>query len=119
MAALLPQFVSHIKQHQRGQAEGDNPRGEHQVAAEVVGVQHQDDSIRTSAAGHVAEQYIDRYFFIFRLGIETVDAGQIDEGNLVAGAVVNVSGMVLNRNAGKVSNLLAKPGEAIEESRFA
>ena len=37
-AVLLVQFVGHVEQHERGQAEGDDTSGEHEVGVKVVGV---------------------------------------------------------------------------------
>ena len=70
-------------------------------------------------ARHLAGQHIDRYFLVFRLGSETVDAGQVDERDFFAVRIAHIAGVVFNGDAGKIADLLAQLGQAIEECGLA
>ena len=94
-------------------------RRQHQVAVQVGGIQNHDDRVGARRARHLSSQHIDRYLFVFGFGSETVDAGQIDQRDFLAGGVADVSGVVLDGNAGKIADLLAQTGEPIEERGLA
>ena len=118
-AVLLVQFVRHIQQHQRRQAERNHARGEHEVRIQVVGVQDDDDRVGTRHSGHVALQHLDRNPLVFRLGNEAVDAGQVDERDFFAVGIANVADVVLDGDTGKIADFLAQSGEPIVERGLA
>ena len=119
MAALLAQLVGHVQQHQRGRAQRNNARRQHQVAVQIGGIQNQDDGVRTRCAGHLSGQHIDRDFLVFGLGRETVNARQVDERDLVPLGIAHVAGVMFDGNAGKIADLLAQTGEAVEQRGLA
>ena len=57
-AAAIAQIVRHVQDDQRGQAQRQNGRGQHQVAAQVGGVQNQQDRLRFRRLGAGAVQYV-------------------------------------------------------------
>ena len=119
VAALLAQLVGHIEQHQRRHAQRNHARRQHQVGVQIRRVQHQNDRVRARRARHLAGQHIDGYSFVLGLRCKAVDAGQVDEGDFFAVGVADVSGVVLDRDAGKIADLLAQLGEPIEKSCLA
>jgi hypothetical protein len=84
VAAALLHEVGHVEQDEGGQADGKDGRGEHQLAGEVQGIEDEDDGVGLGGAGHFAAEHVDGDAGIFRVGSEGVDAGQIDEGEVVA-----------------------------------
>ena len=114
MAALLAQFVGHVQQHQRGKAERDDARRQHQVRVQIGGIQHQDDRVRTRRSRHVAVQNVDCDLLVFGFWNEAVDAGQIDQRDLFAVRVANVAGVMLDGDAREIADLLTQLGETIE-----
>ena len=119
MAALLAQLVGHVQQHQRRQAQRDDAARQYQMAMQVGGIQNHDDRVRAWRARHLSGQDIDRYLFIFGLGSQTVDAGQIDERDLMAFEVAHVSGVVFDGDAGEIADLLPQTGEPVEQGGLA
>ncbi len=115
MATLLAQFVGHVQQHQGRQAERNDASRQYQMAVQIGGIQNHDDGVRTWRAGHFSVQDIDRYLFVFRLGSQTIDAGQIDQRDFVAIGIAHISGMVFNGDTGKIADLLAQASEPIEK----
>jgi hypothetical protein len=117
-AARLHQ-VAHVEQHQRGQADGKHRRGEHELAGEVQGIENQQNGVGLGRAGHFAAQHVDGDARVFRVGSERVDAGQIDEGEVVAADAGHEAHALLDGDAGVVGDLLAQAGEAVEERGLA
>ena len=64
-------------------------------------------------------QDVDGDASVFRIGIEAVDAGEIDEGEVGAADAVEAADALLDGDAGVVGDFLAEAGEAIEEGGFA
>lgn len=56
---------------------------------------------------------------VFRVGIEAVDAGEIDEDEVAASDAAEFAEVLLDGDAGVVGDLLAQTGEAVEERGFA
>ena len=119
LAAAGLEQVRHIKQHERRQAERKNRRRQHQLPVEVHAVQHEQHGIRRGHARHVALQHVDRDARVFGVGRERVDAGQIDEREVRAAEALHRAGVVLDRDAGIVRDLLAHSGQPIEECGLA
>ena len=119
LPALLVQLVGHVEQDQRGQSHGDDAPGQHQMPVQVVGVQHQDDGVGTLGAAHFAVENIHGYFFVFRLGIEAVDAREVDQRHLFARVQAKGADVVLHGDAGEISYSLPQSGEAIEQRGLA
>ncbi len=119
LTALLVQLVSHVEQHQGGQSQGDDAPGQDQMAVQVIGVEDEDDRVGQLGAGHAAVEHIHRDALILRLGIEAVNAGQVNQVDLVAALQTIAAGVVLHGDAGEVANLLAQSGQAVEERGFA
>ena len=117
-AARLHQ-VAHVEQDQGGQAERKDRRGQHQLAGEVQGIENQQDSVGLGRAGHFAAQHVDGDAGILRVGGEGVDAGQVDEGEVVAADAGHQAHALLDGDAGVVGDLLAQTGQAIEKSGLA
>ena len=69
--------------------------------------------------GILAAQHIDGDAGIFRVGGERVDAGQVDEGEVVAADAGHEAHALLDGDAGIVGDLLAQAGQAIEKCGFA
>ena len=119
MTALLTQLVGHVQQHQRWQAQRDDAARQYQMAMQVGGIQNHDDRVRAWRARHLSAQDIDRYLFIFGLGSQTINAGQIDQRHLMAFEVAHVSGMVFDGDAGEIADFLTQTGEPVEEGGLA
>ena len=66
LALALAQVVGKIQDDQRRNAERQDGRGQHQVPAQVGGVEHQQDGIRFGRIGAIAGEHIVRHLFIFR-----------------------------------------------------
>ncbi len=94
-------------------------RGKHELTGEVQGVENDEDGIGLGRAGHLAAQDVDGDAGVFRVGVEGVDAGEIDEGEVFAADAGHEAHTLLDGDAGEVGYLLAKAGEAIEKSGFA
>ena len=75
MAAASLHQVAHVEQNQGRQSQRQHWRGQHQLASEVQGIEHQQHGIRLGRAGHFAAQHVDRNAGVFRIWIERVDAG--------------------------------------------
>ena len=110
LAAARLHLVGHVEQHQRGQADGEDRRGQHQLAVHVGGVEHQQDAVRLGHAGHLAGEHVDRDAGVLGVGGERVDSGQIDEGKVAAADGLHAAGVVLHRDAGIVCDLLPHSG---------
>ena len=119
LAALLVQLVGHVEQHQGGESESDDAPGQNQMAVQVIGVEDENDGVGQLRAGHAAVEHIHRDALILRLGIETVNAGQVNQVDLVAALQTIAAGMVLHGDAGEVADLLAQSRQAVEERGFA
>ena len=65
--------------------------------------------------GILSVQDIDRHLFVFRLGSQTIDAGQIDQRDFVAFGITHISGVVFDGDAGKIADFLAQTSEAVEK----
>ena len=52
--------VRHIQQHQGRQTHGQHRSGQHELPVQLQRIEHQQDSVRSGSAGHVALQHIDR-----------------------------------------------------------
>ncbi len=76
-------------------------------------------AVGTRRAGHLAGQHIDGDTCIFGVGGKTVDAGQVDQREVVAADAAHAAGVLLHRHAGIVGDLLAQAGEPVEERGFA
>ena len=111
--------VAHVEQDQSGQAEGEDGCGQHELAGEVERVEDKQDGIGPGGAGHFALEHVDGDAGVFRVGGEGVDAGQVDEGEVVAADAGHEAHALLDGDAGVVGHLLAEAGEAIEESGLA
>ncbi len=111
--------VAHVEQNQRGQAHRQHRRGQHELAGEMQGVQNQQHRVGLGSAGHLAAQHIDGDAGIFRVRGERVDAGQVDEGEVVAAYAGHEAHALLDGDAGVVGHLLAQAGQAVEKSGFA
>ncbi len=67
----------------------------------------------------LAAEHVDGDARIFRVGRERIDAGQIDEGEVVAAHAGHESHALLDGDAGVVGDFLAQAGEAVEERGLA
>ena len=79
LAAAAAQIVRHIEDDQRGQAERQDRRGQHQVAAQVGGIEHQQDGFGLRRVGALAGEHVVGDLLVFRARREAVDARQIDD----------------------------------------
>jgi hypothetical protein len=59
-----------------------------------------------------------RHSLVVGTGLQTIDAGQIDEENVALGGNTSLTGALLDGDTREVSDFLTKAGEAVEESRF-
>ena len=119
LAAAGLHQVAHVEQHEGGQAEGKDGRGQHELAGEVQGIEDEEDSVGLGRAGHFAPEHVDGDAGILREGGEGVEAGEVDEGEVVAAYAGHQAHALLDGDAGVVGDLLAQAGEAIEKSGFA
>ena len=119
LAAAVLHLIGHIQQHQRGQPDGEDRRGQHQLAVHVGGVQDQENAVGLGHAGHLAGQHVDGHACIFGVSRERVDAGQIDEREVAAANGLHTAGVVLHGDAGIVGDLLTHPGKPVEEGGLA
>ncbi len=51
LAAAGFHLVGHVEQHERGQADGEDGRGEHELAVEVGGVEDEQDAVGRGTPG--------------------------------------------------------------------
>jgi hypothetical protein len=119
IAAARFHLIGHVQQHQRGQTDGEDRRGQHQLTIQVRGVEYKQDAIGLGYAGHLAGEHIDGDARVLRVGGERIDAGQIDEREVVAADRLHAAGVVFHRDAGIVRDLLAQAGEPVEEGGLA
>jgi hypothetical protein len=84
--------------------------GQHEVAAQIRGIEDQDDRVGFTSAGHFAAQHANRNALVLRFGAETVNAGQIDQGNFFLIVIAHGSEMLLDSDAGEIRYLLAQTG---------
>ena len=59
LAAAGLHQVAHIEENECGQAEGEDRRGQHELAGKVQGIEDKQDSIRLGRAGHFALEHVD------------------------------------------------------------
>jgi hypothetical protein len=119
LAAAILHLIGHVEQHQRGQPDGEDRRGQHELPVHVGGVEHQQDAVGLGHTGHLAGEHVDGNAGIFGVSRERVDAGQIDQGEVAAADRLHAAGVVLHSDARVVGDLLAHAGEAIEEGGLA
>jgi len=113
------ELVGHVEQHERGQADGEDRRGEHELAVHVRGVEDEEDAVGDGDAGHLAGEDFDGYAGVFGVGGERIDAGEVDEREVAAADGLHLAGVVLDGDARVVGYLLAHASEAVEEGRLA
>ncbi len=85
----------------------------------MKGVEDEEDGIRPWRARHFALEHVDGDAGVFRVWGEGVDAGQVNEGEVVAVDAGHGAHALLDGDAGVVGHLLAEAGEAIEKSGLA
>ena len=119
LAAARLHQVAHVEQNERGQAEREHRRGQHELARQVQGIENQQNGVGLGRAGHLALEHVDGDARIFRVGSERVDAGKIDEREVVAAHAGHEAHALLDGDAGIVGDLLAQAGEPIEERGLA
>ena len=73
----------------------------------MQGIQDQQNGVGLGRAGHFAAQHVDGNARIFRIGSERVNAGQIDQGEIVAAYAGHEAHALLDRDARIVGYLLA------------
>ncbi len=66
LAAAAAQVVRHVQDDQRGQAQRQNGRGQHQVARQVGGIEHQQDGFGLGSVGALAGEHVVRHLLVFR-----------------------------------------------------
>jgi hypothetical protein len=64
-------------------------------------------------------EYIDGDTCIFRIGVQAVDAGEIDQDQIAAADTAELAEMLFDGDSGVVGDLLTKAREPIEECRLA
>jgi len=111
--------IAHVQQHQRRQPQGEHGRSQHQLAGQVQRIEHQKNGVGLGRVGHSAAQHVDGDPRILGVGRERIDAGQIDESQVVAAHAGHQTHALLDGDAGIVGHLLTKPGEPVEEGGFA
>ena len=84
----------------------------------MLGVENDENGIGLGGAGHAAAKNVDGDAGVFRVRREGVDAGQIDEREVVAAYAGHEAHALLDGDAGVVGNFLTEAGEAIEEGGF-
>ncbi len=119
VAAAGVHQVAHVEQNQRGQAESQNRRGQHQLAGQMQGVENNEHRVRLGRAGHFAAEYVDGDAGVFRIRSQRVDAGQVDQGEVVAAHAGHQAHALLDGDAGVVGHLLAQACQSIEKSGLA
>ena len=78
-AAAAAQVVGHVEDHQRGQAQRQDGRGQHQVARHVSGIEHQQHGFRLGGVGALAGQNVVRHLLVLRTGRKTVHSREVDQ----------------------------------------
>jgi hypothetical protein len=102
--------VAHVEQHQGGQAQRQHRRGQHQLAGQVQGIEDQQHRVRLGRADHLAAQHVDGDAGVLAVGVERVDAGQVDERQVWAAHPGHQAHALLDGDAGEVGHLLAQAG---------
>ena len=102
-----------------GQAEGEDRRGEDEVAAEVRDVEDEEDRVGLRDARHPAHQDVVGDLLVLGARREAVDAGEVDDVELGRVLDLQLAEVLLDGDAGEVRDLLAEPGEAVEEGGLA
>jgi hypothetical protein len=88
------------------------------VAGEAGGIEDEKNGVGFFEVGHAAFEDVVGDLFVFAAGFEGVDAGEVDEGEGVAGVKTQGSDVSFDGDSGVVRDFLTEAGEAIEESAF-
>ena len=115
LAAAAAQIVGHIEDHQRGQAQRQDRRGQHQMAAQVGGIEHQQHGFGLGAVVAQAVQHVVGDLLVLRARRQAVDAGQIDDLQGAAVGKLHQARVLLDGDAGEIGHFLTQPGEAVEQ----
>ena len=116
-AAALGKNIRHVQEHESRQAQSDHGRCQYQLAREMGYIEHQQNRIRDEAGRPFAGQHVHGDAFIVGIRRQAVDAGQIDDPDLVSSARQQTH-TLLNRHAWVIADLLTKAGQTIEERRL-
>jgi hypothetical protein len=81
-------------------------------------VQNQEDRVGLGRARHLALQHVYRDACILRIGIQAIDARQVDQREVVAAHSRHRAHALFHGHARIVCHLLAQACQAIEKRRF-
>src|ERR1019366_7801507 len=81
--------------------------------------QNQQHGFLFGRAGAFAVQHVVGHLLVFGARVEAVDAGEIDDTDAAPIGEFGDSGVLLHRDAGEISHLLAQAGETIEQGGLA
>ena len=80
------------------------------MAAEVRGIQDQEDRVGLPQPVHLAAQNIERYPLIFRTGRQAVDARQVHQFHIVMAFHLGLAKTMFDSHAREVRHALAQAG---------
>ena len=119
VAAALLQLVGHVQDDEGRQTQGEDRRRQDEVAAEVRDVEDEEDRVGLRNTRHPPHQDVVRHLLVLRARREAVDAREVDDVELGCVFDLQLAEVLLDRDAGKVGDLLAQTGQAVEEGRLA
>ena len=109
LVAALEQFVVHVERYDHGKVHVDELHGEVEVSLQVRPVHYVDDDVRG-----VLDKVLAHIELLGAVGREGICAGEIDDGEVVAG-VVEVALLGVDSHAGVIAHMFVAAGGDVEE----
>jgi hypothetical protein len=107
--------IDHVQHQNRRQAEFEHLGDHVEIALDIGGIDHADDTVRTRRIGPAAQQHIPQNGLIGRAGIQAVSARQVDQPQFFAMLAVALADLLFDGHAGVVGHLLLQAREQVEE----
>ena len=110
--------IDHVQRDDRRQAQREHLADEEQIPLQVAGVDDGQHDVGRRGVVAAAEQHVDRDHFVRRARREAVRARQVDQLERLP-VVLQVAGLLFDRDARIVADPLPHAGERGEERRLA
>ena len=104
------EIVRHVEQHQGWQAEAQDRRGQHQVAAQIRHIQNEHDRVGLGEISALSGEHVVRDLLVFGAGMQAIDTGQIDQKDFLMSLELGFAHTMLDGHAREVGDFLAKSG---------
>ena len=111
--------VDHVQRHDDRHAQFQELRRQVQVAVEVGRIDDGQDHVRPRLLRPAAEEQIDGHHLVGAARGEAVGAGQVDQLERRSPPWANRALLHLDGDAGVVADVLAQPGQGVEQGRLA